>query len=203
MYYFCYISAYKVEQFLAQLPGELVPDEVSGCDAKETTQQAEGKLGALWNLLSLRATYGHNDKRESHSTRRVHLAEKLVFLLKQLYRLNRVAPLDDFLRNRPNATYDLYYIRCPLHVAKHDDQIALLEATRNKPRIELSCSLRYFSEYADHNVPFAVHSGNYHFFHGKVTPTFDAAIIPIELQESTLIATPLFLAINSASGLVL
>jgi len=201
LHYFCYISAYKLEQFLAQVPAQPAADDFTNAHANDDLTSA-GTHASLPRLFTNGSTYGHQTKRESHSSRHMQLIEKLAFLWTQLCCMNRIGLIDD-LTPLASSAYDLYYLRCPLRMFEHDNHMALLETIGRTLRIELSCSLKYFSEYSNANIPFAVHSGNYHFFHGKSTPIFDAALIPIELSNSTLIATPLFLAITSSSGLIL
>jgi hypothetical protein len=199
LHYFCYISAFKLEQFLAQIPDRKPSDQLPRPQKSE-----EGSdTAALRTMFYTPSTYGSPSKRESHSIRHVDLVQKLASLWTLLCENNRVALLDVPQPASQQIGYDLYYVRTALRVKELDGHIALLETPDRIPRIELACSLRYFSEYSDTSGPFTLHSGNYHFFQGKCTPIFDAGIVPLESNSGALIATPLFLAITSSSSLVL
>jgi hypothetical protein len=202
MHYFCYISAYKVEQYLAQLP-DRVADQVSRTNDFGSTREVDGKLGGLWNLLSFGAKYGRSDKIQSQVTRRTHLVEKLLFLISALEQEGSIASLEDAIDVGTSRGYDMFYVRREMRVRRFDEKIAILEANIDGLTLELSCSIRYFSEYCDAQIPFSLHSGNYHFFAGEVSPIFDALIIPIERGPDRLFASPLFLSLDSSTGITL
>jgi len=202
MHYFCYISAYKVEQYLAQLP-DRVADQESRTKDSGSTHEVDGKLGGLWNLLSFGAKYGRSDKIQSQVTRRTHLVEKLLFLISALEQQGKIAWLEEAINVGTSHGYDMLYVRKEMRVKSFDDTVALLEANIDTLTLELSCSIRYFSEYFDAQIPFSLHSGNYHFFAGKVSPVFDALVIPIERKRDKLFASPLFLSLDSSSGITL
>ncbi len=206
MYYFCYISNYKVEQYLAQLAqmgGEMPSQQVAKVSVSESTRKAEGRLGPLAMILSLGGTYGRSDKIETRSERRTTLIEKLLVLLEGLYADGRIGPFTQSGTDPQSLPFDMYFLRTEMRVETYDSQTAILKCENSGVKIELSCSMRYFSEYFDRDGAIEVHSGNYHFFNGDVFPTFDAVIIPIERRDDQLFATPLFLALNSEARILI
>jgi len=110
MHYFCYISAYKVEQYLAQLP-DRVADQESRTKDSGSTHEVDGKLGGLWNLLSFGAKYGRSDKIQSQVTRRTHLVEKLLFLISALEQQGKIAWLEEAINVGTSHGYDMLYVR--------------------------------------------------------------------------------------------
>ncbi len=134
MYNFCYISYYKVEQYLPQIAqmGDQMPgQQIAQISVSESSKKAEGKLGLFTRILSLGGTYGRSDKIETRSERRTTLVEKLLILIKSLYAGGRVGLFPTFKSALDSSKFDMYFLRTAMRVESHNDQIAILKCESN------------------------------------------------------------------------
>jgi pimeloyl-ACP methyl ester carboxylesterase len=195
LFYFCYISSDKVEQYSAQL-------QVSTQVPALPLGDLEPELAGLSKLISAGAGYGRADDWQTHARDREDLVNRLIIVLRQLASTRRIVSLRQASDGTARTT-GVLYVRSRMHLVGYDQKIALLHFKLGTLLVELSCSIRYFSEYYDPSVGFSLHSGNYHFFEGKISPIFDAVIVPLDRTQDRLVASPLFLALETNSGTIL
>jgi hypothetical protein len=203
LYYYCYISEAKVNQILAQSvnqaglasfpehkPGELTDSLLEFVSRRYGYLQSFGCPGL--SIFS-RADRGH------------HLVTKLrsaIAILGQ--ELGDVPCINDEVALGRAIRATVYLCRSEFLVTHFDDKFAYL-STDLGPReeLQLTCSLRYFSDSCREDGTFVPHSGNADFFAGKARPVLDSILYVLQARQDIVLGTPLYLGVRLDSGLQL
>ena len=204
MYYFCYVSEHKVNQVIDQY-AEGIVDSLQ--ETHEVVGDSKASIGA--KLLSL--ITGHIEWGKSERTLLAQeLRRSVVSKLSQALRLidlheGRLKDLDEAAAIDKGALRKgTYWYVGRFQVVSYDDSYAHLSATmRNGCKLILACSMKYFSDMGNEAGRRVPHSGNVHFFKGKVDPEFTTVVYVVEVQDTAIYGTPLFLALPLDSDLKL
>jgi hypothetical protein len=210
--YICYLSRSKVDGLYDQIHPERhedITEQEQVERANSVDVQGGLSLGQIVNLFRGGITYGRRNVIQRERKVRVTYVEKLrEILLNIAVDHGDIPNLQDALVS--GARDSLYYFHtgvfsCATPVEEstaREDLVVTLRSPVGGRTLLLDCSLRFFSESADRDGAFLIHSGNSRFFAGRLTLRMSGVIVLLGVTETEILGTPLFLQLSSTAAVL-
>ncbi|VVB85515.1 Uncharacterised protein [uncultured archaeon] len=204
MKYFCYVSDDKIEKLLIE-PGEYNVESLVEEEIVTKEKNFNMGLGEILTLFKFGAKFDKKERTGLSVTKKPNELSKLEKLIKKIIlngnvlNLNNEPPTN--LRNM-GLTFCTYVGN--FKVLEYDKNIAILSSQLEKNRLQLACSLKYFSDMGvSRDGEYLPHSGNYFFFKGTVKPLFSTLFLYQGIDGNDILGSPIYLAMEPIDGLKL
>jgi hypothetical protein len=181
--YFCYISHEKVEQLFAQ------------CDHDRPATTPDGSCAISGHRTAFLANLAYGQPNRLHfgaGTKREYV-RKLLHVVGSIE--SEIANFD-WLESSASSVWYRYCGAFRVEAVDNDQLIASLITRDNDRALTLHCSLKYFSETAEHDGRPSFHSANYAFFKKQIPVSFYSVFMLAYASASKdiFVGSPLFLA---------
>lgn len=238
--YICYLSYSKVDNLYSQISNM----EIREINSKNTLSlQGDSSIETetLFKIIKGKLSINGRGLQEYQSTGYINYIQKFGKIIDYCYKNNKIVDLEKFMSQEEKGDYLLYTVTSEFHCGyseidedfikkekqeadnyniegekyKRVGNIAILNTTtKSNIKIELACSMKYFSDMGESRIVvgkdfsekdyFDVHphSGNYSFFYGGIGGTFEAIILLVGEKNNILYGSPIAL-INKFSPIVI
>jgi hypothetical protein len=137
------------------------------------------------------------------------LLSRLRKVLSYIHSTKSLGDLNEIITQGGELTAFCYLVNAEFTVDRIDGGIAILKARIGSYSLNLSCSMKYFSDMsfinkdAEGNFIPQPHSMNYHFFNGVIDVQFRSIVFILGKQNNELMGSPIYLMLEPISGLYL
>ena len=197
--YFCYVSRNKIDQLYQQLDPQ-ADYEVTELAEQETDRRSDWKTGQVLALFSAGRSYGKKSVLQREAKIKRTYLEKLERVMLALAAETPIPPASDL--DRWDMDLSAYYHHTgEFRVEQQDfelriDTVVELISYVGERSLLLDCSLRNFSEGPLPDGSFALNSANHRFFRSGMVLTMTTVFLLLEVGQSRVVGSPLFLKLS-------